>query len=149
MSILLYFATLPKVNERRALRTQGLGPLNPYHICYALNSNVLWFSYGFSIDNWFVMIERGVGATLSMYYSISLVGLMAISWSKMNVTFGNADGLQKELLDMDYTRLKTMQLALVGLVDADIIFELIGINLTAPILLSAKFWYLLVPYKLL
>jgi len=116
LSIGLYFATLPAVNKQRKLVTNGLGPINIYQIVYSVSSCGIWLVYGFLIDNWYVMAERAFGFTLYIYYALSCLGLMAISWSKMNITFGNAEGLQKDMLAADIKAISTVQYSLVGLV---------------------------------
>ena len=116
VSIALYFATLPAVNKQRQLVHMGLGPLNPYQIVYSVSSCLIWLVYGFMIDNWYVMIERTFGLTLYVYYALSCLGLMAVNWGKMNLTFGNTDGIQKDLLLSDIKAISTVQYILVSLV---------------------------------
>jgi len=116
ISIALYLATLPAVNKQRQLVSNGLGPLNPYQIVYSISSCLIWLVYGFMINNWYVMIERVCGLSLYLFYALSCLGLMAINWSKMNVTFGNADGLQKEMLLADIRAISVVQYAIVLIV---------------------------------
>jgi len=116
LSIGLYFATLPAVNKQRQLVTNGLGPLNPYQILYSISSCGIWLVYGFMINNWYVMLERAFGFALYVYYALSCLGLMAISWSKMSMSFGNTYGLQKDILNADMRALCTVQYTMVGII---------------------------------
>lgn len=126
----LYSSTLSTVNQRRKLLEQGLGPMNPYLDLYSVSSNTVWLIYGLMISNWYVIVNRIVGITLYIYYTVTGIMLMGVYWGKCQVVFANAspDSPQKQAMDHQLRLMKRAQYIFVSILLAWVIIWIILIT---------------------